>query len=126
MLELKDVGEVIASRDLTLDKTGKLTVLIGKPQRPADIDWYCPYQKVGIGSGKVKRAAGVDPVQALAMALSMLGAELYCSQEYEAGRLSWDGGAVEDDLGFPVPPNIQDVLPRGVGGGSNQNQNTGK
>jgi hypothetical protein len=125
MLELKNVGEVIASRDLTLDETITVTVQIGKPQQLADIDWYCPYQKIGIGSGKVKRAEGVDPVQALAFALSMLGAELYCSQEYEAGRLSWDGGAVKGDLEFPVPPNIQDVLPHGAAG-STRNPNTGK
>lgn len=124
MLELKDVGEVIATRELTLDETGKVTVLIGKPQQFGDIDWYCPYQKNGIGSNKLKRAEGVDAVQALVLALSKVGAELYCSQEYEAGRLSWDGGAVKGDLGFPVPPNIQDVLPPGAGGGSTQD--TGK
>lgn len=82
MLKLKDVGEIIATRDFTLDKTGKVTVLIGKPQQfPGGDDWYCPHQKLGIGSGKVKYAGGVDPVQALVLALSMLGAELYCSRE---------------------------------------------
>jgi hypothetical protein len=103
MLELKDVVEVIAARDLTLDETGKVTVLIGKPQQLADIHWYGPYQKVGIGSGKVKRAEGVDLVQALVLALSMLGAELYCSQEYEVGRLSWDGGAAKGQSGGSRP-----------------------
>jgi hypothetical protein len=116
MLKLKDVGEVIASRDLTLDGNRKVTVLIGKPQQLADIDWYCPYQKVGIGSGKVMRAEGVDTVQALILALWMVGAELYCSDEYRAGRLTWDCGAVKGDLGFPVPPNIQDILPPGASG----------
>jgi hypothetical protein len=126
MLDLKDVGEVIASRVLTLDGTGRVTVLIGKPKQLADIDWYCPYRKVGIGSGNVKRAEGVDAVQALVLALSMVGAELYTSQEYDAGRLQWDGGAVKGDLGFPVPPNIQDMLPPGAGGGSTRNRDAGK
>lgn len=121
MLKLKDVGEVVASRDFTLDKTGKVTVLIGRPQQsPSTDDWYCPYQKLGIGPNKVKYAAGVDSVQALILALSMLGAELYCSQEYEAGRLDWECGAVKGDLGFPVPPNIQDILPPGAGGTSTE------
>lgn len=46
----------------------------------------------------------------------MVGAELYCSDEYEGGRLTWDCGTVKGDLGFPVPPSIQDVLPTGPGG----------
>jgi hypothetical protein len=112
MSDLKDVGEVIASRQFTLDKAQSVTVVIGKPLQCGDIDWYCPYQKIGIGSGRVMRAQGVDAVQALVLALTMLGAELYCSKEYEAGRLSWDGGAVKGDLGIPVPPNIQDLVPR--------------
>ena len=114
---MENVGEVIATRELSLDGKRTVTVLIGKPQQlPDGEDWYCPHQKVGIGSGTVKCAIGIDPVQALALALSMVGAELYCSAEYEAGRLRWDCGRVEGDLGFPVPPNIQDVLPPGAGG----------
>ena len=112
-MKLKDVGVVIATREFTLDKDQKVEVLIGKPERCQDgVDWYCPYQKIGIGSGRVMRAQGVDAVQALVLALTMLGAELYCSKEYEAGRLSWDCGAVKGDLGIPVPPNIQDLVPR--------------
>lgn len=119
MLKLDNVGEVIASRELTLDGSTKVTVLIGKPQcKPAPVDWYCPYQTVGVGSGRVRCGYGGDSVQALVLALSMVGAELYCSAEYEAGRLSWDWGAVKGDLGFPVPPNIQDVLPPGTSGTS--------
>jgi hypothetical protein len=97
-----------------------VTVLIGKPQQIADSDdWYCPYQTVGVGSGRVRCAYGGDSVQALVLAHSMVGAELYCSAEYDADRLSWDWGAIKGDLGFPVPPNIQDVLPGGRGGNPN-------
>jgi hypothetical protein len=118
MLKLESVGEVIATRELTLDETQKVTILIGKPQvLPNDKDWEdwrCPYQKLGLGHGHVKCGYGVDPVQALFQALQMIGAELYCSEEYEAGRLRWDCGATKGDLGFPVPENIRDVLPGGV------------
>ena len=119
MMYLASVGDVIASRDLMLDDRQKVQVLIGKPEMlPGSEDWYCPYQSVGIGSGKVRYAIGVDPVQALVLSLSMLGAELYCSSEYEAGRLSWECGAVKGDLGLPVSQNIRDVLPkRKTGGG---------
>jgi hypothetical protein len=117
MLTLEDVGDVIASRELTLDKTQSVTVLIGKPQRlSGSSDWYCAHQKIGIDSDRVKYAIGVDALQALLLGLSMVGVELYTSPEYEAGRLSWDCGAVKGDLGFPVPPNVQDILPRGSDG----------
>ena len=112
MMTLENVGTVIASRRLMLDKDQKVEVLIGKPEPcPNGIDWYCPHQTVGVRSGKVRYAIGIDPMQALVLALSMVGAELYTSDEYEAGRLSWDCGAVKGDLGFPVPENIRDVLP---------------
>lgn len=117
MMKLDDVGEVIATRDLILDENKKVTILFGKPQyHPEPVGWICPYQKLGLGSEDVCYAAGGDSVDAVILALSIIGAKLYCSAEYEAGRLSWDGGAVKGDLGFPVPPSIQDLLPNGASG----------
>ncbi len=111
-MKLKDVGAVIAARDLLLDGDPKARVLIGIPKRRTDNDeWYCPYQTIGIGSGRVGISYGIDSIQALVLALSMVGAELYTSEEYKAGRLTWDCGAVKGDLGFPVPETIRDVLP---------------
>jgi hypothetical protein len=108
---LENIGELIATRTLTLDGITPAKVLIGKPQpMPDGPDWYCPYPTQGIGSGRVFYGAGVDEVQALIHALSMVGAELYCSDEYRDGRLIWDAGH-DSDLGFPVPENIRDVLP---------------
>jgi hypothetical protein len=38
---LENVGDVIASRDLTLDNEQRVKVLIGKPERlPGYDDWY--------------------------------------------------------------------------------------
>jgi hypothetical protein len=105
MMNLETVGIVIASRDLMLDGDQRVEILIGKPEPCSDgVDWYCPHQTLGIGSGKIRYAVGVDSVQALILGLSMVGAELYASEEYESGRLSWDGGARTGNLGFPVPP----------------------
>lgn len=112
-IELENVGVVIAARELTLDGNQKVEVLIGKPEpRPDGIDWYCPYQTIGRGLGKVHYGIGVDTVQALVHALSMVGAELYCSEEYREGRLTWDCGR-NGNLGFPVSESIRDVLPDG-------------
>lgn len=112
------VGEVIATRTLTLDGTKQVQVLIGRPQRFQNgQSWYCPYRIPNVGLDRILYAAGVDEVQALILALSMIGAKLYTSDEYIAGRLSWVAGQ-EGDLGFPVPESIRDVLPgnRGSGG----------
>jgi hypothetical protein len=115
MMKLDNVGDIVASRELMLDGKQMVQVLIGKPERlPDHDDWYCPNQIVGIGSGKVKSAVGVDSVQALVLSLQMVGAQLYCSAEYEAGRLSLECGVVKGDLGFPVPENIRDILPKGT------------
>lgn len=111
-MKLENIGTVIAQRHLLLDGVQSVLVRIGMPKRRAGSDdWYCPYQTEGIGSGRIGISYGVDSVQALVLALSMVGAELYCSKEYEAGRLGWDCGAVKGDLGFPVPDSIHDVLP---------------
>jgi hypothetical protein len=113
-MKLKDPGIVVATRELILDDAEKVTVLIGKPEPcPDGIAWYCPYQKRGVGLEHVKCAMGIDSVQALIHALSMLGAELYCSDEYQSGRLSWECEISNGDLGFPVTDIIRDVLPGG-------------
>ena len=125
-MKLENVEVVIASRELTLDRNQKVEVLIGKPEAcPDGVDWYCPYQKHGVGLEHVKYAMGVNSVSALIRALTMVGAELYCSEEYENGRLTWDCGAVKGDLGFPVPENIRDVLPASQSGDQNEGKQEG-
>lgn len=121
------VGTVIATRKLSIDGKQIVEVLIGKPQPlPDGNDWYCPYQIQGIGSGKIRRSGGIDAVQALILALQDAGAWLVSSPEFEAGKLSWDSGAVKGDLGFPVPKNIQDVLPPGANERSARGRGAGK
>lgn len=109
MFDLKDVGEVIAERRLYLEgePQRKIRVLLGKPQtRPAPSNEefsLCPYQIVGIGDETVKAAGGVDAVQALQLALRMIGAELQLKYSPECEcRLRWEAGE-GTDLGFPEP-----------------------
>src|SRR5260221_3164938 len=104
-MRLRSVGTVIAHRKLTLSRTQTVTVNIGKPKKfRGGHDYYCPYRITGIGQEKIKYAGGVDPVQALHLALMKIGTELYTSKEAKAGRLRWDGGSTKGDLGFPVWP----------------------
>ena len=108
-MQLKDVGVQIATRELQASGR-KITVVIGKPEMfPDGVNFYCPYQIVGIGNERVRYAGGVDAVQALQLAMQMIGAELYTSQEAQSKQLSW----VDDtgNLGFPVPDVLQDLVP---------------
>jgi hypothetical protein len=106
------LGIVIATRELTLASATTVTVRIGKPELFSDgLNWYCPYQVDGIGNGRVRRAGGIDAVQALELALKMIGAELYTSAAAKSGSLTWDAASKPSDLGFPVPDAIRDLAP---------------
>lgn len=101
-MKLTSVGTVIAIRELDLLGGGKATVTIGKPEKFPDADdYYCPYQITGIKRSNVRYAGGVDAVQALELALKMIGVDLYTSDEARADALSWKGSSDKGDLGFP-------------------------
>jgi hypothetical protein len=111
-MKLTTVGAVVAKRALTVSKIKRATVLIGKPKKfRGGSDYYCPFQILGMGDERVRYSGGVDPVQALQLALVDIGTLLYTSHEAKAGTLSWDAGSVKGDFGFPVPNIIQDLLP---------------
>jgi hypothetical protein len=70
--------------------------------------WACEYE-IDWPEGKRRGASyGYDSVQALLLALSIIGSELYTSDYHKAGKLesgnSWKG------YGFPVPQNLRDLL----------------
>jgi hypothetical protein len=70
--------------------------------------WSCDYE-IDWPEGTRKAAAhGHDSVQALHLALEMIGSELYNSDYHKAGDLtsgdSWKG------YGFPVSKNLRDLL----------------
>ncbi|HZU11067.1 MAG TPA: hypothetical protein VFA02_14270 [Pseudacidobacterium sp.] len=90
--------EVIAERNLTLDSDGierVVTVQIGRPYVEPDGAWFCPFNVLGLAPAGTRRAGGVDAIQALQLALVMIGAELSASSK----SLKWDG---EPSTGFPA------------------------
>lgn len=94
---------MIATRDLTLAEIKTVKVSIGTPAPYSDgKDYYCPYQIIGIGDGKIKYTSGIDSVQALYLAMKKIGATITASSEAKSGKLKWLDNL---DLGFPVPPN---------------------
>ena len=99
--EQVDVTEidVIAERTLTATSDGKsfdVVVQFGRPAPHPKGDWACAYQITGIGDEKVRRAFGIDAVQALQLAMFSAGAAL--STHREEVKLTFLN---ENHLGFP-------------------------
>ena len=99
----------IARTTLTIEVDGKqqvVPVTIYLPQAVGE-DWRCAYE-IGWPSGPRRAAAnGVDSVQALLLAMQMIGAELYAACPPGAGYLAWL--AEDDGFGFPLPPSMRDL-----------------
>ena len=109
-MDLMSVGDVFATRTLSLSGKDVVSIIIGKPQPfPDGNGYYCPYQILGLGNQKVRYAGGEDTVQALFLTLTKIGTILYTSTESKAGLLTWSGSR---DLGLPVPNSIQDLAPQ--------------
>jgi hypothetical protein len=106
-MQLDSVGDVIATRGLFLanEPSHKIVVKMGKPQPLPDAlgdDHFCPIQIVGLGSEKVKYAAGVDAFQSVELGLKMIGIELAVLNREHEGQLRWECNE-RGDLGFPFP-----------------------
>jgi len=118
------LGTIVATRKLVLksaDGERPVTVRIGMPQLFDDgHDYFCPFEIDGLGANKVLRAGGIDAVQALQLAMTMIGMTIYASEEAAAGQLQWldEYG----DLGFPVTETAEDLLPFWVRAESQQRQ----
>lgn len=97
--------EIVAERCIEVtDASGasrEARIQISKPveDRRSGGDYLCPFRIVGLGDGAVRRAYGVDSVQAMMLAFQMIGAELALYRETGI-TLSW---LSDEDLGFPTP-----------------------
>lgn len=100
----------IVSHTLHLTKDGAETAVgirIDRPERQ-DQAWVCRYEIDWPEGPRTFHAVGRDAVQALVLALQMIGAEIYTSAHHREGRLR----AYDDEAGygFPVPAPLRDLL----------------
>ena len=103
-----ELGTVIARREFDCGE-GKIVLELGMPYAVDDGGTYfCPYRILGLGSGRVRRAGGVDSMQALYEALRIAAADLYASDAARAKILKWLG---QRNLGLPVLNAIADLVP---------------
>lgn len=84
-------------------RDGQLTVITVKLGKPVQFDdgtgYYAPFQITGAGSQKIKYAGGVDAMQAIQLAMKMIGASLNALRDEESIELEWEAGD-KGDLGF--------------------------
>jgi hypothetical protein len=115
-LRMTGIGTVVARRELLLSGRKKVTVEIGKPRKfRGSPDYFCPFRIRGIGDDFLSRTGGIDAIQALELVMTHIGSLLYYSEEAKAGKLTWDAGRVDGDLGFPLMEVAKkDVLPEKV------------
>lgn len=103
------LGTVIARR---LFDCGDNNVIleIGAPY-PMDgdgPDHWCPYRLNGLGDGKVRRAGGVDSMQALYLAMQAASADLYAANAGRDDKITWLG---QRNLGLPFLKAVADLVP---------------
>lgn len=101
---------LIATRVLKLRRSGndiEIPVRLFAPQ-PETVDWSCTFE-IDWPDGTIAiPARGFDAVQALHIALQLIGAMIYASDHHASGKLMWlEPG---NGYGFPVTNNLRDLL----------------
>jgi hypothetical protein len=90
------------SRRFELSDAAEVTVCFQRPV-PDEHDFRCSYEIVWPDRLQASKAFGVDPVQALLLAMQKVHIQLLTSSESRAGRLRYLG---ERDLGLPLPSSV--------------------
>jgi hypothetical protein len=101
---------VIATRMLKLRRAAghiDIPIRIFAP-KPLGDSWMCRFEIDWPDEMIALDAGGVDAVQAIELALRMIGASIYSSDHHESGNLIWE--APGQGYGFPVANSIRDLL----------------
>jgi hypothetical protein len=102
---------MIASRSLKLRDGANeknVDVHVFAPERHEDGAWSCRYE-IGWPEGKKTKCGwGVDSVQAIYLALQLIGTDIYMSSHHESGDLRF--AEPGKGYGFPVPVTMRDLL----------------
>ena len=99
-------------RAYLLDEKESVEVRLWSPSLTGDEyeTWACEHQIIGLGDEKRRTVYGGDAVQAVYLSLINIATTLYCSEEYQKGRLRWSGASPKFDLALPVADSIQDSV----------------
>lgn len=103
---MKIAERVLKFRDANGE--AEIPVVISLPEQESDGAWFCQCE-IGWPEGKWStRAGGVDSIQAIQMAMQLIGTRLYVSEYHEAGKLYFEKPG--NGYGFPVPISLRDLL----------------
>jgi hypothetical protein len=85
----------------------EIPIRIFAPEQKA-ASWSCKIEVDWPDGMLMMAAGGVDAVQALELALKMIGAQIYSSDHHASGKLMW----LEPGKGYglPVTNNLRDLL----------------
>jgi hypothetical protein len=101
---------VIVSRALYLEIENAeyaIVIRLYKPEKRKK-DWSCRYEIDWPEGQRAFASIGFDALQALVLALQMIGAEIYSSAYHREGRLrAYDS---DKGYGFPVAASLRDLL----------------
>jgi hypothetical protein len=102
-MKLTDIGEEVARRRFVTSEGKEIVALIGKPQpfQPPP-GYFCPFQIVGMYGDRVFYCGGEDAIQAIILALKLLGTRIVTSKEAKEGKLKWEAGTPADPFGLPT------------------------
>jgi hypothetical protein len=102
---------LIGNRTLKLrenDGTREIEISMFAPKKAEDGAWSCRYEIDWPDGRRAKEAWGADSVQAIVLALNIIGSEIYTSDYHKAGQLMFDSQG--RGYGFPVPVTLRDLL----------------
>jgi hypothetical protein len=102
---------VIASRLLKVRSPRgdtEVCVRLFIPEELVTGNWSCRYEIDWPHGQRVHAAQGLDSIQAVFLAMQMIGAEIYASEYHRSAALFFDrpGGG----YGFPVASSLRDLL----------------
>jgi hypothetical protein len=109
-LTIEEITMVIASRVLALqdaDLEIEIPIRIFAPELKK-ASWLCRYEIDWPEGTQAMEAEGIDSVQALVVALQMIGADVYSSNYHKLGKLALDVSG--NGYGFPVVSSLRDLL----------------
>jgi hypothetical protein len=86
----------------------KIFVTVPILDEQSNNDWICEYWMEGLGNLSRRKSFGIDPIQALELALTYLATSIYCSDEFKEGLVTWGHGKDRFDLGLPIADTIKD------------------
>jgi hypothetical protein len=98
---------IIATRTLKYDDQDVLIQLF-TPVRTGEKAWACRFRIDWPDRVFELDASGIDAVQALHIALQLIGVHIYTSEYHESGKLCLDEPG--KGYGFPVPSTARDLL----------------